>query len=447
MSEPRTPPPGVDPRLGTVVAGKYTIDALLGAGGMGRVYRATHRELGEPVAVKFLLPLFASMPEIRARFRREAVALARLRHPGIVSIIDFGEHGDDLYMVMELLKGVRLSEILSAGPLPPFRLGALFDQILQVVEATHALGIVHRDLKPDNIMVLDAGDRLWRIKILDFGLVLLADPAEQGRLTETGAVRGTPHYMSPEQCRGRHTDASTDVYSVGVMLFEALTGRLPFTSDDTATLMAQHLFLEPPSLREVAPDRDIPEGFEAIVREALGKKPEDRPTASELRDRIAAVLAGTDAKSLAARAADERVRAMALDRGDRAITGRVAKVSSPPPGDATGRVVIWMPHGDLSRELRAALAVAGVDTVTWSDPAAPPGDAAVVVVALEHDGRGRCRRVRETRALESAPVLVVGVEPADLPGLIHDGASDALPRGATVDQAARKVQRLLRRGR
>ncbi|RYZ59479.1 MAG: serine/threonine protein kinase, partial [Proteobacteria bacterium] len=179
---------GPDLRPGKLLAGRYLVEELIGKGGMGAVYRGLHLELGEPLAIKFLLDS-GNATIRRTRFRREAVALARLRHPGIVSVIDFGEEDGELYMVMELVHGSTLGELVGSSELTLARTLDIFDRILQALEAAHAQGIVHRDLKPANIMVLDSEDGVDHVKILDFGLARL-DDGTGPRLTATGAVQG-----------------------------------------------------------------------------------------------------------------------------------------------------------------------------------------------------------------------------------------------------------------
>jgi eukaryotic-like serine/threonine-protein kinase len=440
----------VDPRLGRTIAGKYQVLALLGAGGMGRVYRATHAELGEDVAIKFLLDHWASMPEFRARFRREAVALARLRHPNIVSVLDFGEDGAELFMVMELVRGVPLTRLFEDDSPPLFRKLAVFEQILQVLEAAHSIGIVHRDLKPDNVLVRTSEDRVDRIKVLDFGLAYLRESEGTPRLTETGIARGTPDYMSPEQCRGRDVGAPSDVYSAGVMLFELVTRRLPFPSEDFATSMAAHLFADPPRMSDAGPKEPVPEGLEALVHRALAKAPEARPTAREMRDAVSALLHGTDEHSLAEQAGDARIRAMSVSRSERALTTPREAPSSEDVTAGDKPIVLWMGDAGQAGAVRLALAVNGIKAEVWSGGAVPgvsppPG---VIVVTAEPDGGARTCAVRGAPGLADVPVLVVAAGSASrVTDLIRAGASDVVRGDAAPDVLAKRVRRLLRRGR
>ncbi len=438
-----------DPRIGVVLADKYVIDEVIGRGGMGAVYRATHIELGEPVAVKFLLGPWARTSYTRTRFRREAVALARLRHPGVVSVLDFGEHEGDLYLVMEFVRGTMLSSVLSP-PMPLLRLGPIFDQILQVLEATHTARIVHRDIKPANVMLTDTSDRTDRVKVLDFGLVRFDDGNDGGKLTQTGQVQGTPHYMSPEQCRGQDVGPATDVYAVGVMLYEALTGDPPFAGDNFAIILSQHMFVDPPPLASVGAKPTVSVGLEAVVRAALAKRAEDRPTALELRDNLASALKGTDPVSMAERAAMDRMQGAMLSRSERAVTGVHRKGPAGVP-EASGRVVLWMEGGTQATALRNALAIDGMAPELWSSPAPPLKLATgkvVVVLTMKDEGVTRLRLLRAIPGRGPLPVLVIGVEgAAGIAALIRDGASDIVGDGAPDDEVLRKTRRLMLRGR
>ena len=442
-----------DPRIGAVIAKRYEIVELLGAGGLGRVYRGLHRELGEPVAIKFLLRQYSSAPELRARFRREAVALAKLRHPGIVSIIDFGEHREELFMVMELVDGATLGSVLeeTEGTFPVARLAEIFDQLLQVVETAHAAGIAHRDLKPDNVMLLRTLDRVDRIKVLDFGLALIETP-DQIRLTATGTASGTPAYMSPEQCRGEHTGAPSDVYSLGVMLFEALTGVMPFEAADMTSMMAHHMFIPPATMRDVAPTRDISPGLEAVVQAALLKNPSARPTARELRDLLVSAIRGTDAVSLQALAAEGRRVAEGLSRSERVLTRPAARAPlvASVSDDA---VVIWASPTARVQALRDTLAMNGFRPTIWSAGETPPAEVGgravrVVILEAEPDGAARTRFLRSTEATRKIPVFAIDAgDVTETVELIRAGANDSAARGVDEASMCESVRRLVRRRR
>ncbi len=451
-----TPP--VDARIGAVVDARYRLDALLGVGGMGRVYRATHLSLGEPVAVKFLLAESSARDEMRARFRREAVVLARLRHPGIVSVLDFGEHDGELYLVMELLRGVPLDHHIQAGGvlLPLHRVVDVVDQILQVVEAAHALGVVHRDLKPDNIVLLDGGDRTEKVKVLDFGIAsIIGEDGRVERLTQAGSVRGTPQYMAPEQCVGRGIGPAADIYAVGTIFYELLVGSPPFEGRSPAELMSAQMFQQPPPMSARADGYEqIPAGIEALVLRALAKRPEVRPTAREFRDALALSHTGRDAVSMQALDAAARAQAAGLSRDDRALTPArepspeaAANLASPTP-----RVALWNFPPDRAHSLRAALAPHGVVAFPVQGtlpPVAPdrrPWQA--LCVAWDEHAIRRTEAVRADPMVQRLPVVVLDLPDAGQgPSLIRAGASDVALRRLDDPAVCQKVLRALRRGR
>ncbi|MFO0663603.1 MAG: serine/threonine-protein kinase [Polyangiaceae bacterium] len=444
-----------DPLVGHVLDGKYRVDSLLGAGGMGKVYVGTHLALGERVAIKFLHRIYGELPTLRARFRREAELLAKIRHPGVVSVLDFGDLDGELYLVMELVKGTPLSNVLSknAPALPLPRIGEVFDQLLQVLVAVHEGGVVHRDLKPDNVMLVERSGRFDHIKLLDFGLARIPQSGEKTRLTEVGSVQGTPHYMSPEQCRGEDVGPETDVYAVGCMLYESITGVPPFDAEESAGLLAQHMFVEPPAMDTVGHKRtDISVGLQKVVRRALSKSPAARYSALEFRDALAAALQGTDPDSMLERAADERVRVAALDREDRAPTQ--VKQEKAPTEDASleaATVVIWVSKSHGASEIRTALSVAGFRATLWEDATDPPlvyrdEPIRAFVVSFADEGQKRLVRLRELS--KGTLVLCVGAKGArEITDLIRAGATDATIEGAANDEISRRVKRMLRRGR
>ena len=236
-----------DPRIGITLEGKYRIESRIGAGGMATVYRATRLMIGDVVAVKILHADTLREPGAPERFRREAQAAARLKHNNVVTVHDFGVAGDGtIYLVMEFVEGESLRRLIErGGPLPPAEAAEILDQVCAALDSAHAQGVVHRDLKPDNIIVSRRPAGL-HVAVLDFGIARLQDMAGVGPLTQQGNLVGTPHYMSPEQCLGEEIDGRTDIYSLGVVLYEMLAGVVPF---DATTLMAvavQHVNDAPP---------------------------------------------------------------------------------------------------------------------------------------------------------------------------------------------------------
>ncbi|MFE3019285.1 protein kinase [Streptomyces sp. NPDC059256] len=263
------------------IANRYDVKGILGRGGMGVVYAAVDRELGRDVAVKVLPTEFLREPDFRTRFHREARTVARLNHPGVAMLHDIGEDSTQdppmPYLVMELVRGRTLAEIAAGRRLTVEQAVGITLEILEALEHSHAEGVVHRDIKPSNVMVVGplaggSGSR-DRAKVLDFGIAkLLADTST--RLTATGVSVGTPSYLSPEQAEGNGTDGRSDLYSVGCLLYELLTGRPPFNGDSPFVVLLAHIQKPPTPPIDLRPD--LPIGVNAVVLAALAKKPEDR---------------------------------------------------------------------------------------------------------------------------------------------------------------------------
>lgn len=272
-----------DPLIGYVIEGKYELLARLGEGGMSVVYRARRVHIGDDVAVKILTGKYVKDDAALARFRREARAAAMLRHPNVITIHDFGESDDDhapAFIVMEFVKGTPLRELLNSEHHFSVERGVrLMRGICAGVAAAHRQGVVHRDLKPENILVVAPDDdfEVESVRVVDFGLAkLLADAGAAA----TGAVVGTPFYMSPEQCLGEPLDARSDVYSLGAMFYEMLSGKRPFAAETVSGVINRHLS-EPPA--PFAESLGIPRRISIGIMHALAKEPDDRPqTATEL---------------------------------------------------------------------------------------------------------------------------------------------------------------------
>ncbi len=264
----------IDPRVGSVLQERYRILERLAVGSMGIVYRAERLLLGRPLAVKFLHASYAADPTFIQRFERETRVMGRLAHPHCVSVIDFGVDGGP-YVVMEFVDGGTLRALLESGRVPVARAVQITRQILAGLAHAHSLGIIHRDIKPANIILMDATGTGDHVRILDFGLATLRE-AHSADISHSAIVIGTPNYMSPEQSVGGKADVRSDVYSTGVVLFELLTGRKPFTSDDTFELLGMHRTAPIPRLADVAPDTDFPPGLQEVIERALAKQQEDR---------------------------------------------------------------------------------------------------------------------------------------------------------------------------
>ncbi|MDP3213210.1 MAG: serine/threonine-protein kinase, partial [Deltaproteobacteria bacterium] len=279
-----------DALIGTVLAERYDILDRLGVGGMGTVYRAEQRALGRDVAVKVLRRELGRDPDTVARFHREAQALSNLRHPNTVAVLDFGQTPDGLlFLVMELLEGEMLSTRLRRdGALPVAEALRITTGILRSLAEAHRAGIVHRDLKPDNIFLARVeahADAEELVKVVDFGVAKIrpggVDAPIDPLSTQEGTVFGTPRYMSPEQAQGRALDGRSDLYAVGVMLFQMLTGAVPFGEDDAVVVMAHHIMTPPPRVLDLNPAGDIHPALDALVASSLEKRPGDRPASAE----------------------------------------------------------------------------------------------------------------------------------------------------------------------
>lgn len=273
-----------DPLIGTLISGRYRVESLLGRGGMGAVYLVQHTHLRRRFALKLLHAETSKTPEMVARFEIEAMAAANVDHPNVAFATDFGrtEEGS-FFLVLEYLEGEALRDTLSAGPLPVRRALHITRQVAGALKRSHELGVIHRDLKPENIMrVLREGDPDF-VKVLDFGLAKVATEApimgndKPGQvLTQHGTIFGTPKYMAPEQCFGRAIDGRADLYALGLILFEMLTGVAAFGGKDPMAILSKQLAVPTPWIKDVAPGVSVPAALEAVVRRLTEKEREDR---------------------------------------------------------------------------------------------------------------------------------------------------------------------------
>lgn len=362
--------------IGEIVASKYRVDQLIGEGGMGTVYAATHQVTGKRVALKWMLPQLSRDAEAVGRFLREAQAAGRIDHPNVVDVYDVGKHGDSMFIVMELLRGEPLASILDRGRVPWPDAVRMLLPAFRGVAAAHDHGVVHRDLKPDNIFITCDPDGTRReAKVLDFGISKLTTKAgENLRLTKTGSVMGTPYYMAPEQIQGtKEIDERTDIYALGVILYQALAGDLPFKAQTYHALIVEIATGTPTPLLHHAPD--VPPDLVAIVARAMAREPDRR--FQSVRDLMAA-LEGLENVSFSGMPRPESLayrepsggfrqsRASGPGSGSRPASQTLTPFTSDSPSVRTHRSgpVVWVGAG-----VAAVLVVAGLSALglwAWS---------------------------------------------------------------------------------
>lgn len=315
-----------DPLIGTVLDGRYNVEKVLGEGGMGLVYKATHTTLGKTLAVKVLRPEVSKNEEIVARFRQEAQSASAIGNQHIIDISDFGSLPDgSTYFVMEFLTGKSLTEALKEG-FDVKRTINVAKQLCNALGSAHEIGVVHRDMKPDNVQLIERGGSRDFVKVLDFGIAKVGGAGS--KLTQAGQVFGTPHYMSPEQCAGTNVDHRTDIYALGVILYEMACGFVPFDADNLMGILTKHLYEEPIRPTELPPPTNVSPALEAVIMKCLAKKVDQRYQS------MADVLADLDAISfgLTPMAVAEQVSrntAMANLAAREATTGMTVSMGEP----------------------------------------------------------------------------------------------------------------------
>jgi serine/threonine protein kinase len=410
---PLRPKAGDDPLIGRVIADRYLMLARLGEGGMGRVYLAEHVKMGRQCAIKVMNPSLVNDTESVTRFAREASNAARILHPNVAAVFDYGDADKIVYLVMEFVDGESLSTILKReGPLDPRRAVDLARQVADGLAAAHELGIIHRDLKPDNIIVARSRSQKEIPKVVDFGIAKAMSEVPQDALTRSGLVIGTPEYMSPEQLIGDPIDARADIYSLGCILYQMLTGTPAFAADSREQMIRRRLHEPPPHIREVMPE--LPRRLDTVLVHMLARSPGDRlASAAEVRDALnpALVLAGWDSAAAGPRARPQMqltstgfsvhpalqptVR-MPVER--RSNTGRVATGIVILAAASLGGVLYWSEHNP-----RGDSAVT-TDTTTKTAPVIDSTPVAVTkpLPRLDSNSFIRAQKAADSAAAEAA---------------------------------------------
>ena len=438
----KDPQSGKADLVGQILADRYRVVRLVGEGGMGQVYEAQHVNINKRFAIKLLRPEIVSNAEAVARFRQEAWSASSIGHDNIIEIEDFATlPSGAVYLAMEFLAGQPLSERMRATPSPSF--AEALDVMLQVASglaAAHEKGIVHRDMKPENIFLIEKYGRPV-VKILDFGIAKVSGADGNKSLTRTGTIFGTPHYMSPEQALGKPLDHRADIYSVGIIMYELFTGKVPFEAESFMGILTKHITTPPKPPRQAAPERDIPAEVEAVILRALAKEPEERQQSmAELADELVALAGALAPEVLQPRPSSQAV-ALIPKPISKAMPSRMATPlpARPPSGAmplpepaaepgkrsaapwiglaavllaAVGGGVVWFTH---ARDSSAATTPA---PTTTQPPSPRPGGVAAVpaptAVAMP-----RPAVVEEEIVVDSVPpgarIFVDGVAIADTP--------------------------------
>jgi tRNA A-37 threonylcarbamoyl transferase component Bud32 len=281
---PVEPEKGQDAMIGQLIGGRYRVTGVLGEGGMGIVY-VGEQQMGSTVrkvAIKTLHQHLSKDPAVLARFHRECGTVAQLEHPNTIKFYDFGATADGtLYIAMEFVAGRALADVVQEGPMAPDRVIRIMRQVCGALDEAHMQGVIHRDLKPENIVLTDRAGEIDFVKVLDFGIAARtesADAAKEAKLTQQGMVLGTPPYMSPEQFTGKALDARSDIYSLAVMSYEMLTGKLPFEADTPWQWATQHMTAQPIPFEVSAPAKHLPDGMRKAILRGLSKEREQRPS-------------------------------------------------------------------------------------------------------------------------------------------------------------------------
>ncbi|WP_316410445.1 serine/threonine-protein kinase [Mesoterricola sediminis] len=447
--------------------GKYEVIRSLGAGAMGEVFLAHQAAIGREVAIKTILPTVARGEEAEGRFRREAAAAGRLSHPNLVTVFDFDKDGDTLFLVMEYVKGDDLEALVRTRALAHAQFLEVLAQVCDGLEHAHRNGIIHRDIKPANVRVLRDGQRILA-KVMDFGIARVEDSS----LTATGIVMGTVSYMAPEYIRGGHATAQSDLFAVGVMLYECLTGRKPFAGDNTTTILFK-IVSEPPPPIDLGELRGISPRIRAVLDRVLAKDPAARfQTADELAKALRACKdpSWTGTLDEATALISRHQAALAQDDGTVRMApppAAPATVAAPAPAGPTAQVAALpapaSPEGHAGRNaVLGALGLAAAGGIAWftlrpaAAPATPPAPAALAPAGAapaarpgpEPAGPAPSAKAEAAPAPPPAPARAVPPEPAraeaprpaESPARRITGLLAADPRQAAAEAKAAVAQ-------
>lgn len=345
--------------VGRVFLGRYEAQRLLAEGGMGKVYLARQRDLGRQVVIKVMHDDVAQDPKFQERFQRETLLMARFQHPYAVTLYDASLEEHQACIVMEYIKGVTLDVLRqrNEGRMSPTRVGRLLGQLCEVLQAAHGQGILHRDLKPTNLMIVDPDTPYEKIKVMDFGLAKLCRRSNSSKPTtsEGEFAIGTPAYICPEQIRGEEADHRGDLYSVGVILYELLTGKVPFAGRTTMDMLLAQATEEPPSFAQMGGSDTIPRAVEAVVLRCLAKEPEQRPaSARELADMYETALSEAESSVGEPEAFLEDAR----ESAPAALSYEVQD-----PNWIVRQMEAWMPEAVASHKLRGFVQDAGGEVI------------------------------------------------------------------------------------
>ncbi len=441
-------PSAPDPMVGRVLADKFKIISLLARGGMGKVYRAEQAPLGRTCAVKVLTPPdngSTTEDEFRKRFFLEASIGAKLTHPNTVTIFDYGVTDDGVYFIaMEYLEGKTLARVLKEeGPFAEERAAHIARQICRSLREAHALGVIHRDLKPANVYLVEHADETDVVKVLDFGLV--KDVESDGEdLTQTGLFMGSPKYMAPEQIRGEHVDARTDVYALGIMLYEMVAGKVPYDKAKQVDTLLAHVNEKLPPLRDKKPDLQISEQLEMVILRCLAKNPSERFNGmAEVLESLKGTHGGT---MTATRTVElEALRASASFTPPPSAYGSTgenpaANTSSIAPGAAPAPSRRWMP---IAIAVLALAAVGGVLATRKPEPSQQPATASETKTPtpLTAPAEPATPPPSAAQPVEEAPTVMLDTEPRG--ARVRDESKsllcDATPCKLRVDAAGTTV--------